>query len=331
MEKLVNESLDSFLAERKWRDEDNPGGPIRNAMKAARSAPARALRRKRARAIMQKYKTKIERKVDEILGRYSVNVDTLVTKIKARVSTAKASPAPDEVKSHQYEDILDDLRSSMEGILRSARDAVNDYMKTFEDAFQQRLDRPGTLTGTEFMPEDKTNLLSEWRSIVEELNYYIQTKLLDFVDLISIAELSEVKAELKKFIEDQRGYNSGAEVWPSDDPSTIPPGGLEEKIYDFWVTTLSRMVNYPYQINSTPGLGSYNGSKAKWIKFIIHNDKLGYVFLDQKGGYKTAGHFVKFFPDPDFHPFSIDPATGKDLKDWRKIQNKLDTFTRALP
>ena len=90
MDKFVNESLDTYLAERSWGDADNPGGPIRNAAKAIRSAPMRALRRKRARKIMQKYKDKIQGRIEDIMGRYTKNLDTIESKIQDRIDRVKA-------------------------------------------------------------------------------------------------------------------------------------------------------------------------------------------------------------------------------------------------
>ena len=267
MDKLVCESLDSFLAEKKWGDEDNPGGPVSNAFKAIRSAPARALRRKRARSIMQKYKLKIEGKIDEILQRYMKNASLLEDKIAERVNRVKASSMSEDAKSHQYDDILDDLRSSMEGILRSAREAVNEYIKTYEDSFQQRLDRPGSITGTQFMPEDKTNLLSEWKSVIEELNYYIQTRLLDFVDLVSISELSGIKSELKQFIEDQRGYKGGWNNSQDSDPSSIIDPD-EQKVWQYFENIVGRNVDNAIKMKY-PTRWSSNTAGFPYFKYEI--------------------------------------------------------------
>ncbi len=328
MDKFVNESLDDFLSERSWGDADNPGGPIRNAVKAAKSAPARGLRRMRARKIMQKYKKKIEDKITDILHRYMTNVSTLETKIKDRVNRVNAAAADDDSKSNQYEDIMDDLRSTMEGILRSARESVNEYMKTYEESFQARLDRPGTLTGAEFMPEDKTNLMIEWKAVLEEINYLIETQLMDFIDLASIQELSAVKGDLKKFIQDQRGYESNLRH-PSEPSSIIDAD--EKEIYKFFVNLSGATLDNDFRVTDKTIAGSgLNTLGADWVKFIIEGGKLGYVWQKQRTrGKKTV---MEELPTKSggktFNPMSSDSA-GKPIA-VSPAKSKVDHLIRSI-
>ena len=299
MIKVVNESLDSFISERKKASAYfNPGkpssasssytshGPIRNTIKVARTAPARALRRKRARKIMEKYKNKIIKKIDKVLNKYIKNLDIIEEKVNNRISRIKSSNLPEESKSNQYEELLRDLRSSMENILHVARNTANKYLEVYSEAIRDRLQRKGTITGTEFTPEDKILLLGEWQYVEDEINYYVEKKLLDFLDYKPIEGLSEIKAKLRSFIEGQKGY---VDTWnPNEsDPITLSDPD-QKKIWNYFEAVTGFNLDTPIKLRY-PKKWSDNHSSFPYFRFVIREGQLGTEFM--KPSSSSAGPF----------------------------------------
>jgi len=177
------------------------------------------------------------------------------------------------------------------------------------------------------MPEDKTNLLAEWKSVEEEINYYIETKLLDFIDYIKVAELSEIKSELKQFIEDQRGYKHSFGSNQVSEPADIN-SPEESAIYDEF-ENIGGILDLPINMKNPSSSASLNTSGAKWIKFIIKNRKLGYVWLKQTPTLKGRKSGFELSPGTlDFYPMSEDLKGNKiPLADAKK---KIDKLIRSL-
>ncbi len=184
MSKLVCESLEEFNLIKE--DKDNSWGPLTGTVSAIKTAPGRILRKARAIMLMKKYKEKITKRIEKIVPKYKPNIENLVTRSQNRLKSL--SGEDEEQKNIQMKDILDDLENNMKELLTTIKNKMEEQLKVYAESINNRLEREGTITGVKFFPEEKTNLLSRWRSVEEDINALIQKKLIELIDDIKIKE-----------------------------------------------------------------------------------------------------------------------------------------------
>lgn len=295
MDKLVCESLQEyrFLNEAKGDDDH---GVIKGAWRTIKSAPGRALRRKRARSIMQKYSRKIGEKLQKVVDKYQVNIEKLLEKTTNSINNIDTTKS-NEIQARQREDILEDMVESFKGVLTNLKEGMQDQLKVYAESLQARLERPGTVTGSEFSPEDKTALMSEWKIVEAGINQEIQSKLINLIDNPNVAKFTEVKAELKEFIEaNLRGsYRSNWSMHDADSDESTLSNADEKKLWDI-ITNKSAQgdkieFDRPYQIRNKSAWTAKNILTPPFtdrIAFKIDNNKgkIGYAFyeFDKKRG-----------------------------------------------
>jgi len=319
MTKLVNESIDAFIFEAK---DDESHGMISGAWKSFKTAPKRALRRSRARKIMQKYKNKIITKVDSIIEKYVKNIDALINKAKNRIEFINASGGVEEVKADQMQDLVDDVKDTFQGILKTIRSTIEEQIKVFADGLGNRLERKGTVTGVEFSPEDKTNLLSEWKSVEGELNYYVETKMLDLLDNIKISQLAELKAEMKDFIEKQKPFSYRIRTKDESSDETTVRDSVQRKVLNY-VTSAGAAFDTTYAITNKATFPNNIGET--FFQFKIENGKIGYAFyeLASKGGIKK---YIRSSSNPEFYALQREADSPDQYKTRYSIINKSSTI-----
>jgi len=317
MNKLIYESVDSYIVEA--GEETEKTGLVRRALKYAKTAPARALRKQRARSVMEKYKIKIQKDIDISMNKYASSFSNLIEKIENRIirvdnsilKTKRKTPkttiaskinladrGEEEYKAKRYDDILQEVRNSIEDILKKAKDASNKIIEHYAKAINDRIERVGTLTGVEFYPEEKTMLINEWKNIEDEVNVYIENKLVDFIDNIQVSQLEDIKAQLKSYVEDFGLFHSNALNFEEEE-------GLESNIdksnptkLEIWnkfrnlAQSNKLELNKPYKMKD-PSLSfmstanrDINKSRALLFEFVISEQAgaLGIQFFKIKSG-----------------------------------------------
>lgn len=326
MSKLVCESLDEFYLQEEVK---YPGKRLVHAVK---TAPGRTLRKLRAIDVMKRYKGKLEKVIDKIIPKYQKNIENLVEKTKSRMGSLAGDD--DEQKNIQRYEILDDLETNMKQLLTAIHDRMNEQLKVFTDSIHDRLEREGTLTGIKFYPEEKTNLLSRWKTVEEDINVIIQKKLIDLIDNSSIKEFQELKAKLHQSVKEMGFYHPSltktkpgyAHVGGVKDEASDPKNLIDEKekqLYDFIIHD-ERKFDTPYLINKENYKSRFHAiAPEEYLQFKIDNleGKVGYAFYRKN----KFGKFERSEKYPYIQHF-IDPMRvfAKGEHPYERIQMSLE-------
>jgi len=298
MQQIVCESLQEYRVLTEAKDSEKHGA-VSGIWRAVKTAPGRALRRSRARSIMKKYENKIKGKLQKILDKYKPNIKNLIKRTEESINNINTSPS--NIRSLQKEALLDDMVDSMKAILTSIKEAMQEQLKVYAESLNSRLERAGTITGVEFLPEDKTTLISEWKIVETEINKQIQNHLIDLISDPDISKFSKIKATLKDYINRNiRSYNYdfGADDKESDE-STL---SSEEK--KLWTMITNRKIHNdniefdrPYPIDSYEWkhlkIGPLYANKIEF-KIDSNKGKVGYAFYEFSA---RRGRTVRKYPD----------------------------------
>lgn len=330
MSKLVCESLDEFYVLE--AEKNYPGQRLVHAVK---TAPGRTLRKLRAIDIMKRYKGKLERIIEKITPKYQKNIESLVTKTKSRLDSLTGDD--DEQKNIQRYEILDDLETNMKQLLTAIHDRMNEQLKVFADSIHDRLEREGTLTGVKFYPEEKTNLLSRWKRVEEDINVIIQKKLIDLIDNSSIKEFQELKAKLHQSVKEMGFYHPslsrktpGRYTSQIKDEISDPKNLIDEKekeLYDFIIKD-EREFDTPYLINKDNYKSRFHAiPPEEYLEFKIDNvsGKVGYAFYRKN----KFGKFDRSEKYPDIQHFIDETRVfSKGEHPYERIQMSLEKLPR---
>lgn len=286
MKKLVCESLQEFNAINEADDEKSGWGPLSGAVHAVKTAPGRVLRKARAIDVMKRYKGKIIRKIEKIIPKYLPNIQKLVDTTQKRINEIKANT--DEQEKNQKRQILDDLETNMKELLTTVKNSMSEQLKVYAESFHNRLEREGTITGVKFYPEEKTNLLSRWKSIEDQVNSLIQKKIIELIDNVKIEEFQQMKAELEEYIDGVRGYSS-PEPEQSSDVDLISP---ETKDYEALIKLkyLNYSIDHAYPLIKPEAIDFEEGklSTRNRIKFSVDNSEKKIVYKYYKPNAKNV-------------------------------------------
>jgi hypothetical protein len=158
------------------------------------------------------------------------------------------------------------------------KESADTQLKVYADSLNNRLERKGTITGVEFLPEDKTNLLAEWKIIEDDINYEIQSKLLSFLDNDIMNNLDELKADVKEFIEQQKPFSYKFNVKDeSSDPAQIVDEE-ENKVLKH-ITSTGFALDTPITI--TKPYAFPDNTREPYFEFKIENGIVGYRFYNK--------------------------------------------------
>lgn len=311
--KLVFESVDFYLNE---AEDEKKRGVIRRAGKYVATMPARALRKARAKAIMEKYKNRSFRDIDKIIAKYSSNLPKIVEKVENRIEnvqksleTSKSGKATrkskslssrinlmdkgeDDIIAKRYEDISNEIRNYIEDLLRKLRDACNKVTEHYAKSISDRIERAGTITGVEFYPEDKTMLASLWKLKEDDINSYIESKLAEFIDAFDLTKMEDIKAQLSQFVEKHGRYHSSAfydvqketevDLNPGDDEAVVFPA------FQSMASTHGLKLYTPLAILDKSVLANFSNlynrplkSNPRYLQFIIYHGQLAIQLLDK--------------------------------------------------
>jgi len=302
MEKLVCESLQEY---RLNEAEGDKHGMISGLVHAAKTYPGRLLRSARTRSIIQKYKIKLFRKINLIPPKYIPTLNKLIQKTQNRLENINPGDS-EELQKNQKVDILDDMKDYMKGILDKLKGAMDNQLKVYDDALHQRLDRPGTITGVEFYPEEKTALLSEWQAVQDQITDYIQSKIVELMDNPFIKQYQEIKGELEEYIKSQDRWHSSYDD-ESSDPSKVTDRD-QKQILDI-LEKSGFQPKTPYKVLDA---SNFQEPPTRGAFFEYSNDKNGNIFYwfvrpNAKGKYIVEPQSMQYFVRP-----------GDSAGDWKK-------------
>ena len=300
MDKLLCESLEEYREKNLFHEIDDilneadEHGMVGGLYKAVKTYPGRVLRKVRTRGIMKKYQKKLMDKISAIPPKYVPNLNKLIEKTQKRLDAIDPGES-DERQRNQKIDILDDLKDYMKELLNKLKAAMDNQLKIYDDALHARLDRPGTITGVEFYPEEKTALLSEWQAVQDQVTDFIHSQLINMMDNAFISKFQEIKAELEEFINSRDKWRSAYDKEEFDESKIKDP--TQKQIYDILKTT-GFEPKTPYKIlkrdafEEPAPVNSFflynadaNGNIFYW--FATVNSKGAYIMVPQSKQYFT--------------------------------------------
>ena len=290
MKKLVCESLQEYNNVNEASDDKH--GPIKGTYRAIKSAPGRILRKKRARNVMLKYKTKILKKFNALTEKFLPRIRETVEHATNAINNI--DPENDSnIQAQQQQSILDDFTKNLQNILTSLNNSLSEQLKVFADSLHLRLERAGTITGVEFTPENKTTLLSEWKIIESELQSEILKIFTNLIDDPFITKHAEVEAKIKQFVDKFGRYSSSSpikhDVASDIDSLQSSEAELADIITDENIMNIKEQPVYFDQIYAINNPGQWNpqimGFKipttASYLAFKTDAQKVGYIFYDR--------------------------------------------------
>lgn len=290
MEKLLCESLDEF---RLMEAEGDKPGMIGGLVKAAKTYPGRKLRTIRTKSIIQKYKIKLINKINAIPAKYIPTLNKLIQKTQSRLDAINPGES-DERQRNQKQDILDDMKDYMKGILDKLKGAMDNQLKVYDEALHARLDRAGTITGVEFYPEEKTALLSQWQAVQDQITDHIQSKIVSLMDNDFIQQFQEIKAELEEYIKNKDPWHSMYDDGGSDDESQV--AGIQKQVLDA-IKNDGFELKQPYKVIQPNNFEPPKPTPGNYVMFALdskHQVYYVYGFLRTKG-FETVKGTKQYF------------------------------------
>ena len=332
MEKLVCESLEEYYL----LEAESGGNFLQRTGKAAITYPGRLLRSIRAKGVMGKYKNAMTKKVDVLMQKYFNSFKQFVSKIENKIQMIEKQNVDDAAKIKQKEELVQDLDKALTRIISQMQTGVENIIKIYADNFAQRVERKGTLTGVEFMPEEKTALQADWQSMEQGVHQHIQEETLKLIDDIKLDALSSIKAKLESEIEAHKyqtrslwGAGKGSKRKSvTDDPSNISKLGKAGEEFDAYsylknLYTSTFKQNFEldkiYSIKNSNIFPDANNTYTK-VKFKIDNDakKLAYRF------YQVNSIGKESLADENYY------YLVRDGEDEAIIEQRIDTAIKGL-
>ena len=275
MKKLVCESLPEYEFEQALLEADGESkNMLHGAYKFVKTLPARELRKLRAKQVMNSYERKLKKRIDKILPKYKPNLVALLEKTDSRIKKIPTNISKDQIKL-QKKDILSDLNRNLQHLLDSIKNSMQNQLKLYADSLHSRVERAGTITGVTFYPEEKTNLLSKWKQIEDNVNKYIQDILIGLLDSPEIAQYQEIKSELEEYISKMHGYHSDFdddEDFEEDDTKDtgedVDKDSNDAKAVEL-LKQLGIKLNTPYYVADRNYFEEPKPSRGSYIKFKV--------------------------------------------------------------
>ena len=116
------------------------------------SFPARALRYKKAKAVMEKYGRRINSKIDSIIDKFESEIDKSIPQIATKgrdlqqqLKAAKESGDDVGAKSivNQQRKFKEEVKRDQEARIANLNQTIDNLINTFTNAIHKRIDEPG--------------------------------------------------------------------------------------------------------------------------------------------------------------------------------------------
>ena len=146
-------------------DEDDD--VISTPFSRAASFPARALRFKKAKNVMNKYAKKILSKIDKIIDRFEAEIDKSIPQItakgkdlQAQLDAAKSSGDEVEAKSvvNQQKKFTEEVKQNQEQRVTNLNQTIENLINTYTTAIHKRIDEPGYVLKVEISDKGSYNV-----------------------------------------------------------------------------------------------------------------------------------------------------------------------------
>lgn len=300
------------------------------------SFPARALRFKKAKNVMNKYAKKIISKYDKIIKNFEAGIDKSIPQItkkgedlQSRLEAAKQAGDRTEVKSivAQQEKYNDEVKKDLELRVTNLNSAIDNLIEVYTSAIHKRIEEPGYVLKVELSPKGQAELKFLWQEKVAEIKQQGYEKLVRIINNKNIKGLESLIARLEVEIKDEederrrwrsssRSNRSPEEGGSGQDKSSKDPskGGNKESEY-------SKLKKY-LDDELPNGILEEDEPYKYFVPGKKHMDV--YIELDDDGEKITA---VFYEAGQDIN--DNDPVREEDLKDTKDVDDLVDGIEKG--
>ncbi len=178
LDQIVQEEYGIKYSMKLYEASDEDDEKFATPFKRAGSFPARALRYRKAKNVMNKYISKINRKSNKIISRFISEIDKTLPKItkrgdnlKAELAQAKKSGDKVAAKSivNQQSKFLEDVKKDNEARLGQLQNGFDNLINTYTEAIHRRIDEPGYVLRVELSDKGKAELKALWDEKIAKL------------------------------------------------------------------------------------------------------------------------------------------------------------------
>ena len=320
--------------------DDEDDGVVMTPFRRMGSFPARALRYRKAKNVMNKYINKIDRKSDKIIRRFIREIDKTIPSITKRGQALKseleaAKKKGDKVLAksivNQQSKFLQDVKADNEARLGQLQNGFDALINTYTEAIHHRIDEPGYVLKVELSAKGKAELKALWEEKIAKLRQEFYGKTLEAINnkninelegLVSLLEVEVEEAEIESRRRGRRqrdlvgtGTTSTSTPDSDDEPDPITPksGGptsvfkelkklLDEKLPEGLLD-----VDEPYKARD-----SKNRPYDVYIEVDDEAEKITAVYYDSDEDYEDGN-----------------PAKEDDIKDKHDINALVDEIERG--
>jgi hypothetical protein len=189
-------------------DEDDA---ISTPISRAASFPARAIRFRKAKSVMNKYARKILAKTDKIIARFEREIDKSVPQIAQRGEDLQkelnaAKKSGDEIGAraivNQQKKFTEDVKKNQDERVNTLNQTVENLINTYTTAIHKRIDEPGYVLKVELSEKGKADLKFMWEELVAAIKQKSYEKLVKIINNKNIKGLESLVARLQIEIEE---------------------------------------------------------------------------------------------------------------------------------
>lgn len=179
-------------------------------LKRVGSFPARAIRFRKAKAVMKKYEAKILRKAEKIIKRFESEIDKSIPVIKKRgeeleAELKAAKKSGDDVAAraiiNQQKKFTKDVEENQQARLQNLNQSIENLINTYTQAIHKRIDEPGYVLRVELSEKGKAELKFLWDEKVATIKQQIYEKLVRIINNKNIKGLESLISKLEIEIE----------------------------------------------------------------------------------------------------------------------------------
>ena len=200
---------------------DNEDGVLSTPFSRAASFPARAIRYKKAKSVMNKYEKKILSKIDKIIDKFEGEINKSIPQITKRgedlqrqLEVAKKSGGDVEAKSivNQQKKFNEDVKKSQDSRVNTLNQTIENLITTYTTAIHKRIDEPGYVLKVEISDKGKADLKFIWEEKVAAIKQQAYEKLVRIINNKNIKSLeslvSRLEVEIEKAEDERRRFRS---------------------------------------------------------------------------------------------------------------------------
>jgi hypothetical protein len=180
-------------------------------LKRIASFPARAIRYRKAKSVMNKYAKKILRKAEKIIGKFETELEKSVKEIQikgqdlqAKLKLARTSNNPIEEKTviNQQKKFKADVEKNQSDRINHLNQSVDNLIQAYTNGIHKRIDEPGYVLKTELSDTGKADLKFLWEEYISNVKQQIYEKLIKIINNKNVKGMETLIARLEVEIED---------------------------------------------------------------------------------------------------------------------------------